>query len=469
MLREFEVVLSGGTGRTGLVKHDIDVKGSKPIRLSPYRVPQMYRGWMREELDRMSEDGIIEESVSPWGAPVVLVKKKDGSLRFCIDYRRLNEKTDLDAYPMPRIEELIDGLGGAQYLTTIDLARGYWQVPMADKAKELTVFVTPYGLFQFKVMPFGLNGAPAMFQRLMDRVIQGMSEYTVAYLDDLVVNSATWKDHLEHVRQVLVRLRESGLTAKPDKCQFGMKHCRYLGYVVGGGEVRPEVAKVEAVKKWKRPRTKKEVRMFLGLSGYYRRFIPQYSVIAAVLTDLTRKDRPKLVRWTEECEDAFERLKEVLCNDPVLKSPDYSREFTVQTDASDRGMGAVLCQTNKDGEEHPVAYFSRKFLPREERYGTVEKECLAIKLRIQAFRVHILGRSFTVVTDHRALEWMNRMKQDNSRLTRWSLSLQPYTFQVKYRPGKTHGNVDALSRREEREDDPKSSMTTSSRERGKEM
>ena len=305
---------------------------------------------------------------------------------------------------MPRIEELIDRLGGAQYLTTIDLARGYWQVPMADKAKELTAFVTPYGLFQFKVMPFGLNGAPATFQRLMDRVIRGMSEYTAAYLDDLVVYSGTWKDHLEHVRQVLVRLRESGLTAKLEKCQFGMKRFRYLGYVVGGGEVRPEVAKVEAVKKWKRPRTKKEVRMFLGLSGYYRRFIPQYSVIAAVLTDLTRKDRPKLVRWTEECEDAFERLKEVLCNDPVLKSPDYSREFTVQTDAFDRGMGAVLCQTNKDGEEHPVAYFSRKFLPREERYGTVEKECLAIKLGIQAFRVHILGRSFTVVTDHRALE-----------------------------------------------------------------
>ena len=163
---------------------------------------------------------------------------------------------------MPRIEELIDRLGGAQYLITIGLVRGYWQVPMADKAKELTVFVTPYGLFQFKVMPFELNGAPAKFERLMDRLIQGMSEYTAAHLDDLVVNSATWKDHLEHVRQVLVRLRESGLTVKPDKCQFGMKHCRYLGYVVGVDQVRQEVAKVEAVKKWKRPRTKKEVRMF---------------------------------------------------------------------------------------------------------------------------------------------------------------------------------------------------------------
>ena len=223
----------------------------------------------------MSEDGIIEESVSPWGAPVVLVKKKDGSHRFCIDYRRLNEKADLDAYPMARIEELIDRLGGAQYLITINLAGGYWQVPMADKAKELMAFVTPYGQFQFKVMPFG---APATFQRLMDRVIQGMSEYTAACLDDLVVYSATWEDYLEHVRQVLVRLRESGLTAKPDKCQFGKKHCWYLGYVVSGGEVRPEVAKVEAVKKWKRSRTKKEVRMFLGLIGCYRKFIPQYSV-----------------------------------------------------------------------------------------------------------------------------------------------------------------------------------------------
>ena len=394
----------------------------------------------------MLESGIIEKSSSEWAAPIVLVKKKDGSLRMCVDYRRLNTMTRSDAYPMPRIDDLIDRLGEAKYITALDLTRGYWQMPVAARDQHKTAFTTPFGLFQFKVMPFGLNGAPASFQRMMDQVIDGLYTFTAAYLDDLVIYSNTWEAHMEHIQKVLQRLREAGLTVKPKKCQFGMEYCTYLGHVVGGGAVRPEASKVEAVEQFKIPETKKQVRAFLGLTGYYRKFIPNYATIAAPLTDLTRKSAPNNVQWNEQCDQAFKELKGLLCTAPVLRNPDFSKPFILQTDASDRGVGAVLSQRDENGEEHPLGYFSRKLLPREERYSTVEKECLAIKLGTQAFRVYLLGRDFTIQTDHRSLEWLDRLKENNARLTRWSLALQSYTFVVEHRPGAKNGNADALSR-----------------------
>lgn len=225
-----------------------------------------------------------------------------------------------------------------------------------------------------------------------------------------------------------------------------MSYCTYLGYVVGGGTVQPEQAKIAAVAELVPPQTKKQVRAFLGLTGYYRRFVPDYSSIAAPLTDLTRKSLPNQVVWTEKCETAFSHLKELLCSSPVLHNPDFNRPFILQTDASDYGIGAVLSQQDNEDQDHPVAYYSRKFLPREQKYATVEKECLAIKLGIQAFKVYLLGRPFTVYTDHRALVWLDRLKDNNARLTRWSLALQPYEFQVLHRAGRDNANADTLSR-----------------------
>ena len=461
LLEEFSDILRNEPGHTTLVEHGIHSGTARPVKLQPYRLPQVYREVVKEELRAMEESGIIEPSTSSWGAPVVLVKKKDGSMRFCVDYRRLNELSESDAYPMPRVDDLIDQLGGAKYLTTLDLTRGYWQVPVEQASKEKTAFVTPYGLFQFRMMPFGLNGAPATFQRLMDQVIRGAEDFTGAYLDDLVIFSRTWTEHLEHLHDIFTRLRQANLTAKPKKCQFGMARCTYLGHMVGGGEVRPEPSKVEAIRTFPVPTTKKQVRVFLGLSGYYRKFIPNYSSQAAVLTDLTRKNQPTKVEWSAECEGAFHKLRDALCQSPVLRSPDYEKQFILQTDASERGLGAVLSQCDENGDDHPVAFYSRKFLPREERYATVEKECLAIKIGVHAFRVHLLGRPFTIVTDHRSLEWLNRMKGDNARLTRWSLSLQPYQFDVRYRPGTSNGNADALSRGW-----PDTSTTASLQEKG---
>ena len=446
LLERFNDVLQNSPGRTNLAEHAIRTGTAHPVRLPPYRVPHAYRSEVKRQVNEMLQDGVIEPSNSEWAAPIVLVKKKDGTLRFCVDYRKLNAQSNVDPYPMPRVDELVDRLGSARYLTTLDLAKGYWQVPMAEGSREKTAFITPQGLFQFTVMPFGLQGAPATFQRMMDRLVSSMAEFCVAYLDDLVIFSSSWEEHLSHISHVLTALRDAGLTAKPSKCQFGMDQCVYLGHVVGNGQVQPEINKVEAVQRWPVPTTKKQVRAFLGLTGYYRKFIPQYATVAAPLTDLTRKFAPNSITWSDACDQAFRTLKSLLCCSPVLFSPDQEKEFILQTDASDRGVGAVLTQREDNGKEHPVAYFSRKFLPREERYSTVEKECLAIKLGVQAFRVYLLGRPFCIQTDHQCLVWLDRLKDSNTRLARWSLALQPYQYTVMHRPGKANDNADALSR-----------------------
>ena len=233
---------------------------------------------------------------------------------------------------------------------------------------------------------------------------------------------------------------------KSKKCEFGVSHCVYLGHVVGNGTVQPEKSKIEAVAAMEKPQTKKQVRTFLGLTGYYRRFIPNYLSLAAPLTDLTRKSLPNQVVWTVDCEKSFQELKKQLCSTPILHNPDFNEMFLLQTDASDRGIGAVLSQRDADGHDHPIAYYSRKFLPREQRYSTIEKECLAIKLGVQEFRIYLIGKPFIVYTDHRSLVWLDHLKDSNSRLTRWSLTLQPYNFQVVHRSGKDSGNADTLSR-----------------------
>ena len=418
VLDEFWEVMSSTPGRTSKAVHKVQLTDQKPVRLAPYRLPHAYRELVRREIDEMLEAGVIEPSNSDWAAPIVLVDKKDGTMRMCVDYRRLNAVSLSDAYPMPRVEDLIDGMGRAKFITTLDLARGYWQVPVAEGTKHLTAFTTPFGLFQFRVMPFGLKGAPATFQRLMDVVLRGLQGFSVAYIDDVAIFSNSWDKHLQHVKVVLQRIREAGLTAKPQKCQFGMDQCLYLGHIVGNGVVRPERSKLQGVESFPTPCTKTQVQCFLGLTGYYRKFIPHYADIAAPLTDLTKKSASIKVEWSQECERAFRQLKTRLCSNPVLQSPDLEKEFILQTDASDCGVGAVLSQRDAAGSDHPVCYFSRKLLPREKRYSTIEKECLAIKLATQAFRVYLLGKPFTVQTDHRALEWLDNVREDNTKLSR---------------------------------------------------
>ena len=358
LLKEFEDTLKSKPGRTRMIEHSIDTGSAQAIRLPPYRLPYAYRDVITKELKEMLEDGVISRSTSEWAAPVVLITKKNGEIRFCVDYRRLNSISRTDSYPMPRVDELIDRLGSANYISTLDLSRGYWQVPMSAQSRAKTAFVTSYGLFEFNVMPFGLQGAPSTFQRMMDQLLRGLEDCAAAYLDDLVIHNATWPEHLASLRKVLERLRTAGLTAKPSKCHFAMKECTYLGHIVGNGQVRPEIGKLTAVEDFPVPKTKKEVRTFLGLTGYYRKFVPCYASLAAPLTELTRSNAPTIVKWTTSCNTAFMDLKRLLCSSPVLQCPDFSRPFILQTDASDWGVGGVLSQLDQEGLDHPVAYFS---------------------------------------------------------------------------------------------------------------
>ncbi len=376
---------------------------------------------------------------------MVLVPKKDGSLRFCVDFRYLNSVSRFDSYPTPRIDELVDRLGKAKWITTIDLCKGYWQVPLSVQSKELTAFRTPWGLFQFSVMPFGLHGAPASFQRLMDCVLSGLSDYVAAYLDDIIIYSSSWEQHLQHLKNVFQRIQEAGLSINSSKCAIAKKETEYLGYVVGNGVIRPQIQKIEAIQNCPLPHTKTQIRSFLGMAGWYRRFVPNFSARVASLTDLIRKSCPNQVCWTNEAKDAFQDIKTALCKDPVLYCPNFEEPFVLQTDASDSGIGAVLLQGESDSR-HPVAYISRKLHAREVRYCTVEKECLAVKWALDTFKYYLLGREFTLETDHRPLQWMDRMRDTNARITRWYLSIQPYKFTIQHVPGKTNAVADFLSR-----------------------
>uniref|UniRef100_A0A1X7URL1 Reverse transcriptase domain-containing protein n=1 Tax=Amphimedon queenslandica TaxID=400682 RepID=A0A1X7URL1_AMPQE len=309
----------------------------------------------------------------------------------------------MDAYPMPRIDDIIDQVGKAKLLAS-SCSQGR---PTKDQ------FATPFGLYQFTVMPFGLKGALATFQRLMDCVIRGLKSFVSAYLHDIIVFSESFDEHAEHLERILLRLREAGLTAKPQKCTLGTDHCSYFGHIIGGGKVQPELDKLHAVKEYPVPKTKKEVQGFLRLAGYYRRFIANFSAIASPLSDLTKKMEPTAAKWTTSCDKAFNQLKDLLCQSPVLHSPDFNKEFILQTDASERGVGAVLSQLDNEGRDHSIAYFSKKLLPWEERKSTIEKESLAIKLGIHAFKIYLLGKPFQLQTDHCALVWLNNLKNKN--------------------------------------------------------
>lgn len=446
LLEKYETVFRDLPGHTSLTEHHIPTDQCAPVRRPPYRIPQAFRDEVNCELQKMLEHGIIEHSTSDWASPLVAVQKKDGSLRLCVDYRRVNAISKSDAYPMPRVEDLIDKVGNATFISTLDLTKGYWQVPVASEDRAKTAFITPNGLYHFTRMPFGLQGAPATFQRMVDHLLDGLGDFAGAYLDDIIIFSTSWKEHMDHLSAVLERIVNAGLTVKRKKCQFAMAECVYLGHRVGSGKVRPEDLKIKAIQDFDIPITKRQVRSFLGLAGYYRKFIPHYSSLAAPLTDLTRKVAPNEVVWNTTCERAFQALKAALSSSPILQSPDFTKQFLLQTDASDRGVGAVLSQCDQNGQDRPVAYFSRKLLPREQRYSTIEKECLAIKLSVQAFHTYLMGRTFVIQTDHRALEWLDRIKDTNARLTRWSLFLQAYSFTVRYRAGTANCNADALSR-----------------------
>ncbi|CAM4689156.1 unnamed protein product [Lepidochelys kempii] len=437
---------SATPGLTERAYHSIDTGNAHPIRVHPYRVSPQAKTAIEREIQDMLQMGVIRPSESAWASPVVLVPKPDGEIRFCVDYRKLNAVTRPDNYPMPRTDELLEKLGRAQFISTLDLTKGYWQVPLDESAKERSAFITHLGLYEFNVLPFGLRNAPATFQRLVDGLLAGLGEYAVAYLDDVAIFSDSWADHLEHLQKVLERIREAGLTVKAKKCQIGLNRVTYLGHQVGQGTISPLQAKVDAIQKWPVPKSKKQVQSFLGLAGYYRRFVPHYSQIAAPLTDLTKKKQPNAVQWTGKCQKAFNKLKATLMSDPVLRAPDFDKPFLVTTDASERGVGAVLMQKGPDQEFHPVVFLSKKLSERESNWSVTEKECYAIVYALEKLRPYVWGQRFHLQTDHAALKWLHTVKETNKKLLRWSLALQDFDFDIQHISGASNKVADALSR-----------------------
>ena len=445
VLKSFPDVLSDKPGRTEVVKMSILTGEAIPIKSHPYRVPPRWRQEVKSQIDQLLKLGIIEPSKSPWSSAVVTVRKKSGGCRICIDYRAVNGVTTPDPYQMPFIEDILDTLAEAKHMSKIDLNKGFYQIPVLTEDKEKTAFCTPWGKYQFSRMPFGLRNGPAVFQRMMDKILHQDLEYSRVYIDDIVIFSQSWEQHCLHLSRVLERLRAAGLTANVSKCQWGQQRFEFLGHMVGEGLVSPSDCKVQALRDFLQPTTKKGIRQFLGLAGYYRRFIENYAAHSCALTDATRKSAPERVVWSDIMLTEYSFLKNSLCCVPSLTLPTTQDEFVVQTDASGRGVGAVLSVV-RGGQEFPVAYFSRKLKPRETRYSATELEGLAVVNAVQHFDVYLVTHPFVIVTDHRALVFLNTTRHANGRLARWALALQPYTFSLQYRPGPLNTNADALSR-----------------------
>ena len=432
-------------GRTSLIKHSIDTGNEHPIRQPCRRVPPARREQCRDLIKDMLQKNIIQPSSSPWASPVVLVGKKDGSLRFCVDYRKLNAITRKDAYPLPRVDDSLEALSGSRWFSTLDLLSGYWQVEIDEKDRPKTAFTTGDGLFEFRVMPFGLCNAPAVFQRLMDLVLSGIRwEHCLVYIDDIIIMGKTFKDHLQNLRIVLERLRSAGLRLKPEKCSLFRDQVVFLGHVITRHGIGTDPDKTVTVKNWIVPTSTREVQRFLGLVGYYRRYIQDFSMIAKPLYRLT--ERGRAFEWTNECDAAFQELKKRLISAPVLVFPNFNKPFLLDTDGSETGVGAVLSQLSDDGQECVVAYGSRTLSKAERKYNVTRKELLAVVTFVKHFRPYLLGRHFVLRTDHSALQWIYSMKEPEGQLARWLEQLQEYDFEVVHRKGRNHLNADALSR-----------------------
>lgn len=432
---------------THAVKHELRLRDNTPIFVRSYRQPPQKRAEIKSQVDNLLSQGIIRESVSPWSCPVHIVPKKpdaSGNVkwRLVIDYRRLNDRIVEDKYPLPNIYDILDRVGRAQYFTTLDLASGYHQVEMHPDDVEKTAFSTERGHYEFLRMPFGLKNAPSTFQRLMDHILRGI-ENVFTYLDDVIIVSTSLQQHLEKIKEVFDRFKAHNLKVQLAKSEFLKKQVTFLGHELTSDGLKPNKNKIKAVLDFPVPVTHKDVKAFLGLVGYYRKFIRDFAKLTKPLTECLKKGRR--VIHTPEFLNAVEKCKQLLTNSPILQYPDFEKPFILTTDASDVALGAVLSQGTV-GSDKPVAYASRTLSETETRYSTIEKELLAIIWAIKYFRPYLYGRKFVIYTDHRPLIWLMSLKDPDSKLTRWRLRLAEYDYTVVYKKGKYNTNADALSR-----------------------
>ncbi|GJV83534.1 putative reverse transcriptase domain-containing protein [Tanacetum coccineum] len=422
---------------------DIDlIPGAAPVARAPYRLAPSKMKELSEQLQELSDKGFIRPSSSPWAAPVLFVKKKDGSFRMCIDCRELNKLTVKNRYPLPRIDDLFDQLQGSSIYSKIDLRSGYHQLRVREQDIPKTAFRTRYGHYEFQVMPFGLTNAPAVFMDLMNRVCKPyLDKFVIVFIDDILIYSKDKKEHEEHLKAILELLKKEKLYAKFSKCEFWIPKVQFLGHVIDSRGIHVDPAKIESIKNWASPKTPTEIRQFLGLAGYYRRFIEGFSKIAKSMTKLTQKGVK--FDWGEKEENAFQLIKQKLCSAPILALPEGSEDFVVYCDASYKGLGAVLMQREK-----VIAYASRQLKIHEKNYTTHDLELGSVVFALKIWRHYLYGTKCTVFTDHKSLQHILDQKELNMRQRRWLELLSDYDCDIRYHPGKANVVADALSRKE---------------------
>ena len=445
MKKEFDDVFTDVPGRTGVCQLVIETGDAQPIASGPHRVPDRLKEGVRLEVAKLVEMGVVEESTSPWASPIVPVPKADGSLRLCIDYRHLNGVSQADPYYMATLEEILERVGSSRCISKLDLSKGFYQIEVGKESVPKTAFITPFGKYQFLRMPFGLRNAPSIFQRVMECVLRGCYTFSAPYIDDIVVFSQSGDEHLGHLREVLMALRKNGLTAKLGKCAFGRRKLEYLGHLIGGGEMAVPEHRATAMAEYVQPRTKKQLRAFLGSASYYRRFVHKFAAYSSLLSPNTSKFSPSVVIWTEEMLEAFHMLRVSLVNVCILTVPSLEDCFVLHSDASGAGVGAALYVV-RDGEEKLVAFFSKQLQGAQSRYSATELEALAVFKSIHFFAHYLWGKKFKVVTDHRALVYLMTSNKLNKRLTGWALQLMDFQFEICYKPGNTHQDADGMSR-----------------------
>jgi hypothetical protein len=437
-------VISDRPGCFAGYEHIIKLKaGAEPVRLSPYRMSPQQQARLKTEIDQLLAEDLIEHSDSEWSSPTILVPKPGGAVRCVIDYRQVNKKVVDNVFPIRRIDDLIERVGKSKFLTKLDLSKGFHQVLLNVNSRPITAFCTPFGQYQWKRLPFGLKTSPMNFSSRLSKVLEGLDVFCCAYIDDIVIGSDTWDDHVTHVSTVLSRLRNAGLTVKLSKCEFACETIECVGHRIGQGAMSPKEAKVKALLEAPRPKGKRDLQRLLGLANYYRRYISNFSELVLPLTEMMSK-RVKFV-WSSEAERSFEQIKQRLTSTPVLMIADFDRPFYLFVDASNYCVGACLAQKDKCDVFRPVCYFSKKMNGAQKNYSTSDKEGLALVLAVRAFRSY-LSDKVIVFTDHEPLRYMHSMAATNQRLLRWCLELQAYNLEIQHIAGKNNVIADYLSR-----------------------
>ena len=440
-------------GCTSRAEHNIEVVSSRPIKQKYYPVSKKLEEEMHRQVHEMLKAGIIVRSISEWSSPVVMQRKANRTYRFCIDYRKLNAITKASAYPLPHMDAILRKLQDARYISTIDLSSAYHQIPLRKEAQALTAFTVPgLGLFEFTRMPYGVVGGPATFQELSDRIIgPEMEPHAFSYLDDIIIVTETFEEHLKWLAHVLQRIKDAGLTINREKSEFCRSEVKFLGVLVNRDGFKPDPDKIAPILEYPAPKNLKQLRRFLGMASWYRKFLPDFATIAESLTRLTKQS--VAYEWGETEQSAFEQIKALIASAPVLHRPSFNHQFVIQTDASDTGLGAVLTQTI-DGEERVLCFASRTMTAAERNYSVTERECLAVLWAIRKFRAYVEGYHFKVITDHSSLKWLCNLHNPTGRLARWALEMQAYDYDVEHRKGSMNHVPDALSRMFEDEEVP---------------